>query len=449
MCATAARRVSYLGGIIEHMSELLEWSGVQEEARPRDRLDVLFAELSELCGQRNVIDGRMVDLIAEIDRDELWGMTGAKTLSAMVAWKTGMALNNAQVMTAIAHRSETLPLCVEGLRDGRSSIDQVGAIATGAPDGSDAHYAELMPTYTVAQLRRAINLEPKPEPEIKPEIPRALVRQERDASTTYKITLPRDEAATVDAALQSHLDALVNDWKHENPDAQAEDSEVPVPAESFDAPAPAPPAGARPMPNLADAFMSVVEAGWDTEVARRPQGQRTLVALHVELKDRIASLHLGPVLSDADRRFLTCDATCEVWYERDGRLVGVGRATRTVNRRLRRALEHRDQCCVVPGCHATRGLHAHHVRHWEDGGGTDLSNLVLLCPFHHRAHHRGEITIVGPAERLTITDADGNVLTNASLAHPPTAAPPKARPYQGSDGGRADWWWYTPYEPDD
>ena len=76
-----------------------------------------------------------------------------------------------------------------------------------------------------------------------------------------------------------------------------------------------------------------------------------------------------------------------------------GRATRLINRRLRRALEHRDRTCVVPGCGATRGLHAHHIRHWEDGGPTELANLVLLCPYHHRLHHRGVITITGPAHR--------------------------------------------------
>jgi hypothetical protein len=42
------------------------------------------------------------------------------------------------------------------------------------------------------------------------------------------------------------------------------------------------------------------------------------------------------------------DATCEVWFERHGQVIGAGRETRLINRRLRRALEHRDRCCVVP-----------------------------------------------------------------------------------------------------
>jgi hypothetical protein len=171
------------------------------------------------------------------------------------------------------------------------------------------------------------------------------------------------------------------------------------------------------------------------------------VVAHVDVDRQVAALHLGPLLSDADRRYLLCDATCEVWFERHGRVIGTGRATRTVNRRLRRALEHRDACCVVPGCGATRGLHAHHIVHWEDGGLTELWNLVLVCPFHHRAHHQGLITITGPADQLVVTDDDGQPLTSASLARPPTTPPPDVAPCTGPPGERADWKWYTPFEP--
>ena len=201
------------------------------------------------------------------------------------------------------------------------------------------------------------------------------------------------------------------------------------------------------MPNTADGFMSLVVAGWDAEVARRPHAQRTTVVVHVDLESRIAALHLGPLLSDDDRRYLTCDATCEVWFERDGRVIGAGRATRTVGRRLRRVLEHRDRCCVVPGCGATRGLHAHHTWHWEDGGPTELDNLVLVCPYHHRAHHRGIITITGTAHHLVVADQEQRPLQPGSLARPPTTPPPKVKPCSGPTGERADWWWYQPFQP--
>ncbi|WP_109783687.1 HNH endonuclease signature motif containing protein, partial [Mycolicibacterium conceptionense] len=379
---------------------------------PKERLEVLFDELSELCGQRNAIDGRIVDIVAELERDELCGMTGARSVAALVAWKTGVTPRNAETVVAVARRVEEFPRCTQDLREGRLSLDQVGVIAERAADGSDAHYAELAAVATVTQLRTAIKLEPRPEPDPKPEPQREITKipGPADEYTTWRIRLPRLEAAKFEAALQSHHDALVADWKR--------DHDIdPNTGEPTSAQAP-------PFPNSVDAFMSLIQAGWDTDVAARPHGQRTTVAVHLNLTDRIAALHLGPVLTDEERRFLLCDATCEVWFESHGHPIGAGRTTRTISRRLRRALEHRDRCCVVPGCGATRGLHAHHIIHWEDGGPTDLDNLVLVCPYHHRAHHRGEITITGPAHQLSVTDHTGKPLHGGSLARPPTVERP-------------------------
>ncbi len=84
--------------------------------------------------------------------------------------------------------------------------------------------------------------------------------------------------------------------------------------------------------------------------------------------------------------------------------------------------------------------------HWEHGGPTELSNLILLCPFHHRAHHKGTITITGPADQLVITDTNGDPLTEAPIAHTPTRPPPDVPSYPGPTGERAQWWWYQPFQ---
>ncbi|HPX36901.1 MAG TPA: HNH endonuclease signature motif containing protein [Mycobacterium sp.] len=398
-------------------------------APPVPRLEVLFGELSELAGQRNAIDGRIVEIVAEIERDGIWGATGARSVPALVAWKLGTSSTNAHAIHAVARRFDEFPRCVGALREGRLSLDQVGVIAERAGEGSDAHYAQLAAVATVNQLRTAIRLEPRPDPDPRPPLERSVIKTGGEHGTSWRITLPHDEAAIFDAALRSHLDALITDWKTDHGGGERESEMRP------------------PMPDTADAFLRLVQAGWDAEATARPHGQHTTVVVHVDLAQRMGALHLGPLLSDADRQYLTCDATCEVWFERDGRVIGAGRTTRTVNRRLRRALEHRHRTCAVPGCGATRGLHAHHIRHWEDGGPTDLDNLVLLCPYHHRLHHRGDITITGPADDLTVTDIDGQRLSSGSLARPPTGPPPDVPPCRGPLGERADWWWYDPYQP--
>ncbi|MCW2516297.1 MAG: hypothetical protein JWR11_5339 [Mycobacterium sp.] len=397
-------------------------------------------QMAELVGQRNAIDARIIDIVAEIDHANLGGITGARSITALVAWMTGASPTNAETIATIAHRLARFPRCAQGMREGRLSLDQVGVIAKKAADGSDAHYAQLAASASVTQLRTALNLAPRPDPDPTPEPQRTISKTVGDGYTTWRIRLPRLEAAKFDAALQSQRDGLIADWQHDHGDSDHDTDSAEDSAED--------PSGQRPpFPNTVDAFMSLVDAGWDAEAARRPHGQHTTVVVHLDVADRVAALHLGPLLTDGERRYLLCDATCEAWFERDGRVIGSGRATRTIGRRLRRALEHRDRCCVVPGCGATRGLHAHHLRHWEDGGPTELFNLVLLCPYHHRLHHRGGITITGPADRLVVTDAEGHRLDPGSLARPPTTPPPAVAPCSGPTGERAQWWWYQPFEP--
>ena len=92
------------------------------------------------------------------------------------------------------------------------------------------------------------------------------------------------------------------------------------------------------------------------------------------------------VSAETSRR-LACDASVvEVRHGPDGRILDVGRRTRTIPPAIRRALEVRDRGCRFPGC-GLRFTDAHHVVHWADGGETKLDNLVLLCRHHHRLLH--------------------------------------------------------------
>ncbi|MEW5812817.1 MAG: DUF222 domain-containing protein, partial [Actinomycetota bacterium] len=274
-----------------------------------ERLSVLHEELAELTGQRNAIDARIVEIAAEIDRDELWAAAGARSTAGWLAWKTGVSPSRAQTIAGIAHRYDEFPQCIEGLREGRFSLDQVGVIAERGLPGSDEHFATMARCATVSQLRTALKMQPKPTPEPQPrpddedddsgEVvdpgPQVSITSTSDEQYTYwRIALPHVENAAFDAALASHRDALVTEWKAGDPDGRAS------------------------MPNTAAAFLRLVEASWDAEAAARPHGQRTTVVVHVDTADKIAALHLGPVLGDADRRYLTCDATCEVWFHRDG-----------------------------------------------------------------------------------------------------------------------------------
>jgi hypothetical protein len=90
----------------------------------------------------------------------------------------------------------------------------------------------------------------------------------------------------------------------------------------------------------------------------------------------------GPV-PVAMARDLANDSFLRLVFHRAGDIRAVSHLGRTVNRRLRTALAHRDRCCVVPGCGVPFGLEIDHVVPFALGGPTELSNLALLCHHHH------------------------------------------------------------------
>ncbi len=227
---------------------------------------MLFEELAELAGQRNAIDGRIVEIVAELDRDELCGATGARSVAALVAWKLGTSSANAHTITTVARRLEAFPRCAQGMRQGRLSLDQVGVIAARAGEGSDEHYAQLAAGrhgQPAAHRGQAANRDPNPilGRNRNPRSPRPPASR----VSCYRITLGHLDAAKFDAALASHRDALIAEYKrdHGNRDRG---SEI-----------------APPLPGTLEAFLRLVEAGWDAEARRRPHGQHTTVVVHVDV----------------------------------------------------------------------------------------------------------------------------------------------------------------------
>ncbi len=81
-------------------------------------------------------------------------------------------------------------------------------------------------------------------------------------------------------------------------------------------------------------------------------------------------------------------------YLRTGRLarpaasvslpLDVGTSTDTIPAHLRRAVILRDRHCAAPGCTTPpSGCQVHHIRPRSKGGTTSLTNMILLCSFHH------------------------------------------------------------------
>jgi hypothetical protein len=118
---------------------------------------------------------------------------------------------------------------------------------------------------------------------------------------------------------------------------------------------------------------------------------RPRVVIHAPLHGPVAeSEQTGPISQPWLARHL-CDAVLQAaLIGRNGNVLNLGRAQRTITTVQRRALIARDGGCVIPGCHAPGAwCDGHHVRWWSKGGRTDIANLALLCPRHHTDVHAG------------------------------------------------------------
>ncbi|MGQ0779454.1 MAG: DUF222 domain-containing protein [Pseudonocardiales bacterium] len=145
----------------------------------------------------------------------------------------------------------------------------------------------------------------------------------------------------------------------------------------------------------ADALVEAMTSLLDQGDLPTRGGQRPHLVITVTLNDLIyglghLSLDTGGQLCAAEARRLACDAAIvPMVLDGDSMPLDVGREQRLATPAQRAALAHRDKGCAFPSCNrAPRYCHAHHIIPWLDGGKTKLTNLCLLCEYHHVIVHR-------------------------------------------------------------
>ncbi len=105
--------------------------------------------------------------------------------------------------------------------------------------------------------------------------------------------------------------------------------------------------------------------------------------------------------------------------------LDVGTSTDTIPAHLRRAVILRDQHCAAPGCTAPpSSCQVHHIRPRSKGGATSLTNMVLLCGFHHLIliHRWGWSIVLNPDGTTTMTSPDGKRIYHSHSPPAPAAA---------------------------
>jgi len=184
---------------------------------------------------------------------------------------------------------------------------------------------------------------------------------------------------------------------------------------------------------LADALVELAGHTLDTGALPQNGGQRphlqvtaTLETLEGRDGSPAGELEWGGRIAAETVRRLGCDASvARVVFDSDSAVLDVGRARRVPAAATRRALKARDGGCVWPGCDRPASWsQAHHLRHWAQGGSTDLDNLVTICRAHHWRVHEGgwglirtdegvvalpPVTLEPPASRARAPDTPSTV----------------------------------------
>jgi Domain of unknown function (DUF222) len=167
----------------------------------------------------------------------------------------------------------------------------------------------------------------------------------------------------------------------------------------------------------ADALTELCAAWAAGDVTGGTERPQLLVTCTIDQLAGTPGAELSPgqyPLSPISLRHQSCDAAIiRVVTNATGDPIDVGRATRTIPPALRRALIVRDGGCVFPGCERPHGwCEAHHLRHWSNGGATNLANTGLLCSRHHHLVHQHHWTLARQSDGTwTLADHLGNDIT--------------------------------------
>ena len=365
-------------------------------------VDAVGEELVELLALRARLDAQITRRVGHVDRH---GIAATEACASTSTWLVGVARLGrgeaaGQVSVArVLHRGD-LPGTAAAYAAGRVSLAHVRAIVAAA-DGLDP---ELVADAELILVEAAERLDPG-----RLRVVCERFRHTVDAGRHARDRAVADEARTLFASRT--LDGMVAVKGMLTPLAGealllALDS-VSAPAGAEDTRT----AAQRRHDGLYDLLRAAMDAG------RRPEtgGSKPQIVVHVPEATFAAAIKYGrgSVADDAagSARIVGLEPG---WFEHTGQpvdlltlarlahdaaisrllmrgetvVLDLGRAVRTATPAQRRALAARDRGCVICA-RPPRWCDAHHLLAWDDGGRTDLANLVLLCRYHHHLLDRG------------------------------------------------------------
>lgn len=329
-----------------------------------ERLDRLHVDISG--GQRELLRH-----VADCNDRGLWLEDGCRDMAQWLSGRFGISNWAARRWVDTAHALERLPRLSEALDTGTLCLDKVLELARFATPETEEKLITWARRVSGATIRRKAELANRPSLEgAREDESYRLVRWwwfDDGRRLGLEGEFPAAQGAAIANAIRRVADRL--------PEIPPDEA-MPPPDDSFDQ-------------RCADALFLMASRA----ITEDDDADRATVVVHTTLdgdreEEHAAEIEGGPVIHPEIARRLSCDARLQfVLTDAEGNAVGIGRASRNVPAWLMRQLRYRDYGCTFPGCGTRAFLQAHHIRHWEHGGRTDLDNLELVCHFHHKLVH--------------------------------------------------------------
>jgi hypothetical protein len=373
----------------------------------------LEQQLLERAARVHAASAELLETLTEFAATDEWHGYGIRSFGHWCDINVGLGSQRASRLADIAARLSELPRLRKAFAEGSVSVDKVLAVACVATAATDEKFTKIALLGSVTQVRRICGEYRKlipgdPDQQEKREGRRGVTEHDTACGLIRIVAmLESDEAAVVLAALDARVEAQ---WR-----------------EGRD------PENDRPAPELsvrrADAMVELATEGLEVGPDPIIGGERVEVRAHIDSQllagvreDGLCCIEgIGAVSPNTIRRLL-CDCKITSVREVMPGVFDLGRTQRTANRRQRRALTQRDGGCHFPGCPMRRFVQVHHAVPWEWDGPTDMANLMLLCPAHHRLFHEGQYTIdvLGGGE-FTFRRPDGRAIAPPELRAKPCA----------------------------
>jgi hypothetical protein len=330
---------------------------------------------------------RMLAVLGEFDRREVWATWECRSAQQWLSWKCGLGYTAASERLRVARVLPSLPAIGAALAAGRLSWSKVREVTRVATPADDERWATLAEAATASQVAVLVSAARRVAPRDAArqlELREFTWASESDGSTTISIRLPAERARTVIDTVRAAT-PLVK--------------------------------GQRWAANAADTLVDLVCGGGHTPAQ---------VIAHVEA-DGSAHLDQGPAIAPEIAEAMACDGSVTTLLQYPKGPVQIDRkVSPSVGQRRWLALRHAT--CQFPGCNHAGAFEAHHVIDRLKGGPTRLRNLVRLCWFHHRRVHLERLVLtLHPDRTLTVTRTDGTPI-DRPIARTPFAAPAATEP---------------------